>query len=390
MVTFAFLSVSNGAAGCAAQPAALALRAIAPRPRAERQIDSATEVLGVALMCNPLPSLGQFTKVLPLVAVMPRFLRAFLSLSRVVVCGMWLGLGAAPAFGQESLTEAKQAAEAKRAQPQEVLARPEGPRLIWDPAWPKFRTSEWVATGVGFGALLASKLVPQPTAHWQGGILFDEGVRDALRVSDFNGRQWAQDMSDIGVTLSESWPFIDSLVVAGWYRKSPEVGVQQALISAEALAVTAGLQGIVSSLASRERPYGRECGGELDLQSRDCTSRDRFWSFYSGHASQAFTGAAVTCMNHAYVPLYGGGAADTAACAAALGVAGATAFLRISTDAHYASDVLMGALLGTATGLLVPWALHYRSGSASERVDANAPHFMLVPFGLGAAGVLVF
>jgi hypothetical protein len=337
-------------------------------------------------MANPLPSLEQFTKVLPLVAVMPRFLSAFLSLSRVVVCGMGLGLCAGPAFAQESLTEAKQA----KAEPHDVLERPEGDRLTWDPAWPRFRTSEWIVTGVGLGALLASKLAPQATVHWQGGILFDESVRDALRVSDFNGRQWARDMSDIGLTVAESWPFIDSLVVAGWYRKSPEVGVQQALISAEALAVTAGLQGIVSSFASRERPYGRECGGELDPQSRDCNSRGRYWSFYSGHSSQAFAGAAVTCMNHAYVPLYGGGAADTVACVAAMGVAGMTAFLRISTDAHYATDVLMGAALGTTTGLLVPWALHYRFGPSNEVVDANAPRFSLVPFGLGAAGVLVF
>src|SRR4051812_27145093 len=120
-------------------------------------------------MANPLPSLEQFTKVLPLVAVMPRFLR---SLYRVVVCGMGLALGAGPALAQQALTEAKQA----KAEPEDVLERPQGARLTWDPAWPKFRTSEWVATGVSLGALLVSKAVPQPAAHWQGGILFDDSV----------------------------------------------------------------------------------------------------------------------------------------------------------------------------------------------------------------------
>jgi membrane-associated phospholipid phosphatase len=270
----------------------------------------------------------------------------------------------------------------------------------WNPAWPKFQTGEWIAGGVGIAAALASRILPLPSSHWQGGIGIDESARDALRLHTPAARRRARDGSDIALTINVSWPFFDALVVAGWYRDSPEVGVQQALISAEVLAVTAGMQGLASYFTSRERPYGRECGDELPANTRDCVARDRVYSFYSGHSAAAFASAGVNCMHHAYVPLYGGGAADDWACAGMFGVAATTALLRVATDVHYVSDVAMGALIGTTTGLLLPWALHYRHGAAVKRgveMDASAPRDLqltVVPsispgFG-GLYGVLVF
>jgi membrane-associated phospholipid phosphatase len=194
----------------------------------------------------------------------------------------------------------------------------------------------------------------------------------------------------MGIIINESWPFVDAIVVASWYRRSPEVGWQQGLITAEVLAVTAGLQGVVSSLVSRERPYVRECGDDRREDSRDCTVNDRYWSFYSGHTSQSFAGAAVTCMHHAYVPLYGGGAADDWACVGALAVATGTALMRMGTDVHYASDVAVGALMGAATGVLVPWLFHYRYGAGELSSAQKELGFTVIPTGLGARGVLVF
>jgi membrane-associated phospholipid phosphatase len=231
--------------------------------------------------------------------------------------------------------------------------------------------------------LIAGRLLPQRASRWRSGFGFDEAVRDALRLRSPSARRWARDASDIALTISQSWPFFDALVAAGWYRDSPTVGVQQALISAEVLAVTAGMQGLVSFLAARERPYGRDCAGGVLPDGRDCQARDRYYSFYSGHSSQSFAAAAVNCMHHAYVPLYGGGAADDWACVAGLGVATTTALLRVVTDVHYVSDVVVGAAMGTATGLVLPWALHYRFGpkQVAHEPARAAPglHLTLLP-----------
>ena len=76
-----------------------------------------------------------------------------------------------------------------------------------------------------------------------------------------------------------------------------------------------------------------------------------------------------------------------------LGVAATTALLRVATDVHYVSDVLVGATIGTTTGLLLPWALHYRYG-ATPRASSSEPSLTVLPL-LGPTmnglfGVLVF
>jgi membrane-associated phospholipid phosphatase len=288
---------------------------------------------------------------------------------------VWFGLGSMSSAHAQEVTD---------------RGEPRGAAVSWNPAWPTFRTGEWVATGLGVATLLGSRVAPQRTQHWQGGILYDDLGRDAFRVGGASGRRQARDASDILLAVNESWPYFDAFVVAAWYRQSPEVAWQQGLITAEVLAVTAGMQSLVSAFVSRERPYGRRCGdASFPEDSRDCKSSDRYLSFYSGHTSQAFAAAAVQCMHHAYVPLYGGGAADDWACAGALGIAATTAMLRMATDVHYATDVTVGALMGSATGLLLPWLLHYRYG-ASTAPSSTGMSFTVIPTGLGATGVLVF
>ena len=166
--------------------------------------------------------------------------------------------------------------------------------------------------------------------------------------------------------------------------------MQQGLITAEVLAVTTGLQSLANWSVSRERPYGRDCDGPVLAGSRECLSNGRrYRSFFSGHTSQAFAAASANCMHHGYVPLYGGGAADDWACAAGLGIALGTGLLRMRTDVHYASDVAVGAVVGTAVGLGLPYFLHYRHGSADDS-GSSRYRLLVVPTGTGLSGLLVF
>jgi len=72
--------------------------------------------------------------------------------------------------------------------------------------------------------------------------------------------------------------------------------------------------------------------------------------------------------------------------------------MRVATDVHYVSDVLVGATIGTATGLLLPWALHYRYGAthSGAALPSSSPELhlsvlpMLSPSWNGLMGVLVF
>ncbi|MDB4987793.1 MAG: hypothetical protein JWN04_2971, partial [Myxococcaceae bacterium] len=61
----------------------------------------------------------------------------------------------------------------------------------------------------------------------------------------------------------------------------------------------------------------------------------------------------------------------------ALGVplAALTGYLRLAADKHYFTDVLTGALVGSAVGFLVPW-LH------THVHDSHAPAVSLAPPGM--------
>ena len=301
---------------------------------------------------------------------------------------LWL---LAPAW-TATAQEAPEGAPAQKTEPTttsaEAPAEPERPYqgepLQWQPHWTRFGTGHLVLS-ISSASLVVAKFLHGPLrSKRRGGVWFDEDVRSALRLESLSDQLLAQDVSDVLLTTLVTYPFFDALVIAGWYRNSPLVGAEIALISAEVFAVTAAIQSLLNVGASRERPYGRECGTDRPETSRDCTTQTRFYSFFSGHTSQAFAAAAVSCMHHANLPLYGGGTSDAVACATGFVAAGATGTLRILGDQHYASDVIVGAAVGTLTGLGLPWLLHYH-GAPDAPAESSDVQLFLIPTPTGAS-----
>jgi membrane-associated phospholipid phosphatase len=226
------------------------------------------------------------------------------------------------------------------------------------------------------------------TDGWRGGIAFDDDARRSLRLRRYSARRQARDASDALLALSVAYPVLgDGVLAASWYHGSSDVAEQILLIDTETLALTFAVQATVASLAGRERPYGRDCGGEVQDDSSDCKRNDRYRSFFSGHAAGAFAGASLSCMHHLHLPLYGGGGAEVASCAAGYAAATATATLRVVGDMHYVSDIFFGAAWGTAAGLGVPWFLHYGRSPAERRAAAGGRvHVVPHPGGLAVGG----
>jgi hypothetical protein len=267
--------------------------------------------------------------------------------------------------------------------------RGEGAALNWNPRWRKFGLGNYILTGVAAGASAASSFFPV-TNPWRGTNRVDEWGRRALGIANYESGQWTRDTSDLLLSVNLAFPFlVDSLIVGYWYRKSPEVATQTALISLEAMAVATFLQGTTSALMQRERPYGRDCGKSIPGDLPDCTDdAARYRSFFSGHTSMSFAAAAVTCTHHARFDLFGG-AADAATCGVALGSATAVALLRVGARKHYLSDVGMGALVGLASGFGVPELLHYGGSGGADDGDETGVSFTLYPManGMSVGGV---
>ncbi|XYH98858.1 phosphatase PAP2 family protein [Sorangium sp. So ce1128] len=259
------------------------------------------------------------------------------------------------------------------------------PEIAWDPRWPRFRTSEYVATGLLAATAFGTLAIPPSEGRWSAVNGFDGSAREALRIRSDRQREMARDASDLLLTVMTNHLAVDALLVAWWGHGRGSVAWEIAMIDIEALTLNAALNGVVAGLTSRERPYRAVCTGPEEEQDRDCRGSKRYRSFFSGHSSTAFTAAGLTCSHHAHLPLYGGGAPDALACVASLGTAAAVATLRVVSDQHFATDALTGAAVGTLTGLAVPWLLHYRGGAAADagarRGDAVSIRFVPAPLG---------
>lgn len=241
-------------------------------------------------------------------------------------------------------------------------ASAQDPPSLFRPEWGEFSTAEGIVTGLGISSawLFLFVLPDHMEADWEGGILFDDAVQDALRLDTIAGRGRAAFFSDVLFYSLFAYPFLDASLVAHELRDDGDLAVQLALINLESFAVTYFVTHLMKSLTRRERPLAWGCDLN-DKYSPSCLQHDRYVSFPSGHSSMSFTGAMLTCTHHAFVPLYGG-VWDGLACGVSLAAAATVGILRMASDNHYFSDVFVGATIGMLSGFLLPYLLHYRGG----------------------------
>lgn len=245
-------------------------------------------------------------------------------------------------------------------------------RIVWRDEWPRYSFDEAVLT-VGLGALLvASELLPNSsfTPNWRGGLLFDEGVRGVsgvggLRLVTFAERDNARIAADVLMWVNMALPVVvDAFFATGIGDGNWDAAFQMGLISIEAYVVSLVVWRVTSLLARRQRPLDTAC--EAGDTSPHCDSRFATQSFFSNHAANAFTGAALTCLHHSAMPVFGDVGWDSTACVSATLLATAVGMLRVMSDHEYLTDVLTGAAVGWLSGYIVPWLLHYQGGARPE------------------------
>jgi membrane-associated phospholipid phosphatase len=137
----------------------------------------------------------------------------------------------------------------------------------------------------------------------------------------------------------------------GWLGFSGDV-----VVLAEVVAVNGALNQLVKFAVRRPRPNVYD----VERSNPEIDRAGNYLSFYSGHTSTAFavgmfhatTFALRHPDSHARGLVYG----------AATAVAASVGLLRILAGQHFPSDVLAGAAVGSAVGLVVP-RLHRRSNT---------------------------
>lgn len=259
--------------------------------------------------------------------------------------------------------------------------------VAWQPDWRKSSLIDYSVTAVGFAAALTLHFTPNgERSEWQRPIWFDRELRAPLVADGVSGRNQAARVSDILVAASIGHVVVDSTLVSMGVHGAFDLGYEMLVMDAEAYALTMLLNGVAKRIIARERPDGSECARASSYDST-CSMKERYVSFYSGHAATSATSAGLVCAHHQQLALYGG-TWDGAACGASIVMSAFIGGLRIVGDRHWASDVLTGHLLGFASGYLIPTLFHYRR--APSRRNGSALRGLLPQPELAGASLVVF
>jgi hypothetical protein len=229
---------------------------------------------------------------------------------------------------------------------------------------------------------------PEPSNNWDSGILWDDAARDALVLGPRDSREQAALISDYLYYAMVAYPIlVDTVIVTDQIHEARDVSGEMLAMNLEAYAVTAGIA-ITAEHLGRSRPMRRGCEKDPNYDAACSDEGELNKSFLSGHTAAAFAGAGLMCAHHQHLPLYGGGAPDLIACLAGVGVAGTSGVLRIMSDNHYSTDVILAAMLGFGVGYGLPSLLHYGFTSGDKPRGSLLPTFHTAALGSPLTAVL--
>jgi membrane-associated phospholipid phosphatase len=211
------------------------------------------------------------------------------------------------------------------------------------------------------GAELLKGHLAASTCRWCGVDGVDWSVRNALHWDNTGAANLESNIGAYAIVPLAGLGM--TALAAAREDRLGEMG-GNALVVAESVALAGDLSQIFKFATGRERPFVHA----LPEAEKPLTANpaDNNVSFYSSHTSFAFTlatasGTVASMRHYRLAPLVW-----------ALGYASAAAvgYLRIAADRHYFTDVLTGAVVGSAVGFTVPYCFH-RSRGALALVPAS-------------------
>jgi membrane-associated phospholipid phosphatase len=212
------------------------------------------------------------------------------------------------------------------------------------------RQTDALITGGAAVTALAMLAIP---VNQQRGLWSKELFDDLDRGVHDNFSRRAGRISDVAFGLSVVAPVI---YLTG--STIDDADGDRLLLYGETVALNLAVNAAVKFAVQRPRPYLYSNDPGAGQHAKD-KGRDSRLSFYSGHASTTFCSA----VSGAYLlgTATDNGTARALAWSVGLGAAAATANLRVRAGEHFYSDVIIGAVIGTAISYAVP-ALHADDG----------------------------
>ncbi len=136
------------------------------------------------------------------------------------------------------------------------------------------------------------------------------------------------------------------------------------VIYCETMYLQAGITKWCKFLTKRNRPY--TYNDQADSSRQD--NRDARFSFVSMHTTTAFSAA----VFGSYLYQERGGQYPTLFWIANLSLAAATGILRVASGDHFPTDIICGAIIGSAFGYLIPILHRVKDSKVSFRFTGNS------------------
>jgi membrane-associated phospholipid phosphatase len=238
---------------------------------------------------------------------------------------------------------------------------------------------------------------------------FDRRISESLYLADGRNERFLWGIPDVtGIFML---PYVPALYYGAetfWLRYTGRTLLEGGNVNAdhhlwayiEALGWTALISGVTKILVGRPRPYAVLGHPELAFRG----AREENLSFYSGHAAAMFCAASFVALDVSdrlrRGPLREAGGfqrlvlGTLAPYAAAYGLAGLVGVSRIIDQQHWASDVVMGGVLGAGAAHLA-YVTHFDAiGRPRRRLGADALDtpgafsFVPIPGGIALRGLL--
>ena len=245
--------------------------------------------------------------------------------------------------------------------------------------------------GVGYGLdRLALRIDPdlRPVPA-QGFDVDDIGLAwDRRAVGDASLEAW--DASDVTLSAARAMPYVLFVASAPAGRRIGAT-LRRVILLWETELIVDGLTAALKPAISRPRPYTYLPEAERPDDPRyDATSPDAFYSFPSGHASDAWRAASFTIVDHVLTRPAADWREHAAIGFVGGALAGATSALRVEAGAHFPTDVVGGAAIGIVVGGGVPLLHRYVADDGASAPPRSAWLGAAAGTALGvAAGILL-
>lgn len=201
-----------------------------------------------------------------------------------------------------------------------------------------------------------------------GGSAFADGSPlDKSAINGLDSRlmfSYNKKLDDAGTILQVASLLTPAVLISQPYERYPEIGIMYM----ETVALAWGAKELLKLTIDRARPFMYY----NDYPQSEVDDGDWNDSFPSGHTTLAFAGA--TFASYVFSKYNPDSKWRIPVIALSYSLASATATTRVLAGKHFMTDVMTGALLGSAIGYAVP-ALHTLLANTSVEASAS-------PFGL--------